>query len=138
MEIFNFCAQTQCIIFVNTKAFAETLLRILKKHGYKANIIFGDMTNEERDEYIQKFRDREINFVITTNILARGLDVPDIQLVINFDVPTQRENGKIVPDPENYLHRIGRAGRFGVPGIALTIYDREEDEQMLNQIFETY
>jgi len=46
------------------------------------------MEREERDEYIQKFRDREINVVITTNILARGLDVPEVQLVINFDVPT--------------------------------------------------
>jgi superfamily II DNA/RNA helicase len=126
------------IIFVNTKSFAETLLRILRKAGYEVNIIFGDMTGEERDEYIQKFRDREINIVITTNILARGLDVPEVQFVINFDVPTMRVGGKIMPDPENYLHRIGRAGRFDTPGIALTIYDRDEDEQMLFEIFDKY
>lgn len=134
MDIFNYCATTQTIIFVNTKSFAETLMRILRKNNYNCNLIFGDMSNEERDEYIQKFRDREINVVITTNILARGLDVPEVQLVINFDVPTQKDRitGKIVPDYENYLHRIGRAGRFGVPGLALTIFDRELDEEMLS------
>ncbi len=98
------------------------------------------MEREERDEYIQKFRDREINVVITTNILARGLDVPEVQLVINFDVPTQRniKTGKVEGDSENYIHRIGRAGRFGIPGLALTIYDRDEDEACLNEIFDHY
>lgn len=61
-----------------------------------------------------------------------------IKLVINFDVPIQKENGKDVPDFENYLHRIGRSGRFGDTGLALTIFDREEDEKAFWEIIEHY
>lgn len=66
------------IIFVNTKNFALTLHTILRKDGYKSTLIFGDMTPEERDEYVEKFRKQEVNIIITTNLLARGLDVPEI------------------------------------------------------------
>ena len=113
-------------------------MKILKDRGYGVNIIFGDMTRDERDEYIQKFRDREISVVITTNMLARGLDIPEIQLVINFDVPTYRVGDRSVGDPETYLHRIGRAGRFDTKGIALTLYDRDEDADRLDEIFDHF
>lgn len=98
------------------------------------------MDSKERDEQVQKFRDLKITTVITTNLLARGIDVPEIQLVINFDVPitTVGKQKKIVPDYENYLHRIGRAGRFGTKGIALNLYDREEDEKALKDIMEHF
>ena len=97
------------------------------------------MTSEERDEYIEKFRRQEINTIITTNLLARGIDVPEITLVVNFDVPTLRmPDGSSGPDAPNYMHRIGRAGRFGVKGVALTLYDRDEDEENLQKIMETY
>lgn len=87
--------------------------------------MFGSMSFEERDETIQKFRKGEINVLITTNMLARGIDVPEVQIVINFDMPSQRTaDGDIQTDSESYLHRIGRAGRFGAQGIALTLYDR--------------
>jgi superfamily II DNA/RNA helicase len=69
---------TQTVIFVNTKSFADTLFKILKKNGIKPAIIFGDMSPEERDEMVEKFRRQEIKVVITTNLLARGLDVPEI------------------------------------------------------------
>lgn len=86
-EIFEACASTQTVIFVNTVSFAETLLNVLKKRGFDAYIIFGKMSNEERDEFVEKFRRQEINVIITTNLLSRGIDVPEIQVVINFDVP---------------------------------------------------
>mmetsp|Transcript_32910 Transcript_32910/g.32121 ORF Transcript_32910/g.32121 Transcript_32910/m.32121 type:complete len:99 (+) Transcript_32910:383-679(+) len=73
-------------------------------------------------------------------MLARGLDVPEVQIVINFDVPTVKNvvTKKTEPDCENYLHRIGRAGRFGVPGIALTLFDREEDEMYFMSILDHF
>lgn len=109
---------------------------MMKEAGYKCAVIFGGaMGRDERDEYITKFRKREVNVLITTNILARGIDIPTIDLVINFDVPlTRTPDGKKIPDNENYLHRIGRAGRFGKKGIAVSIYDRDEDENALNDI----
>lgn len=85
------------------------------------------MSPQERDETMDKFRKLDINVLITTNIIARGVDIPETELVINFDVPSVRENNKSVVDPATYLHRIGRAGRFGRKGIALTIWDRAID-----------
>ena len=61
---------------------------MMRKNGYKSTIIFGDMSNEERDEMVNKFRNGEVSVIITTNMLARGLDVPEVEIVINFDVPT--------------------------------------------------
>ena len=122
-EIFDsFSKSTQTIIFVNTKSFTEKLFRTLKDDGYAVALIFGDMSKEERDEYIEKFRLGSINTIITTNLLSRGIHIDEVKLVINFDVPSL-ENGA-VPDYESYMHRIGRAGRFGNTGLALTLFDR--------------
>ena len=73
-------------------------------------------------------------------MLARGIDEPEIELVINFDVPTLAGSNRTVlgGDPESYLHRIGRAGRFGTPGIALTLLDREEDKNYFDEIIEHF
>lgn len=131
MEIFNDCASVQCVVFVNTKAFAETVFKKMRDQGFRPCIIFSKMDNDERDEYIRKFRDREVNFVITTNMLSRGLDIPEIKLVINFDIPKQKVDGKYVPDSENYLHRVGRAGRFGSGGVAINLIDNDEDDEIL-------
>lgn len=87
MKVFNTCCMTQTVIFINTKAFAESVHQMMRKHGYKSMLIFGDMSAEERDETIRKFRNGEISVIITTNMLARGIDVPEIEIVINFDVP---------------------------------------------------
>ena len=76
MEIFNVCAMTSTYIFVNTLSFAEILHALLRKNGYKSFILFGKMTPEERDLTMNKFRTEEINVLITTNVLARGVDVP--------------------------------------------------------------
>ena len=85
------------------------------------------MSESERDNTMQKFRNQEFNVLITTDLLSRGIDIPETELVINFDVPFIRTNNEIQADPETYLHRIGRAGRFGRPGVALTIWDRPVD-----------
>ena len=73
---------------MNTKKFAETLHLMMRKEKYKSTIIFGDMGWEERDEMIAKFKSGEVSVIITTNMLARGIDVPEVQIVLNFDVPT--------------------------------------------------
>ena len=102
--------------------------------------MFGKMDPDERDEIMERFRKGEAKTIITTNMLARGIDVPDVELVINFDVPTVVGSNRTVlgGDPESYLHRIGRAGRFGTPGIALTLLDREEDKDYFDEIIEHF
>ena len=137
-EVFESCEMTQSFIFVNSKDFAEKVHQWLRKAGYSSYIMFSLMSNEERDETIRKFREQKFNVLITTNLIARGIDVPEVELVINYDVPQKKENGKIGGDPETYLHRIGRTGRFGKTGIALTIYDRDVDKQHLDEIIKYY
>mmetsp|Transcript_19870 Transcript_19870/g.14310 ORF Transcript_19870/g.14310 Transcript_19870/m.14310 type:complete len:141 (-) Transcript_19870:134-556(-) len=130
---------TQTVIFVNTKDYAYALHKMMRGANLKSAIIFGKMDNDERDKMIEKFRKCEVNVVITTNMLARGIDVPEVQIVINFDVPTMKDShNKVVADPENYLHRIGRTGRFGTKGIAISIYNRDVDKQYLDDIMNHY
>ena len=97
------------------------------------------MTKEERDDIIEKFRRVEINVLITT-IIARGIDVPYTELVINFDVPAMSvgENGKKLADADTYLRRMHMLGRFGTQRIVLTIFDRKIDEELFNDIVNGY
>ena len=87
--------------------------------------MFGKMEKDERDLCMKFFREGKIQTLIATNMLARGIDVKEIELVINYDVPARKGPYETeVGDPEMYLHRIGRAGRFGIEGIAITLIDR--------------
>ena len=109
---------TQTFIFVNSKKYAERLNSMMQAAKLASTIVDGNSRAKERDAIMADFRKGSINVIITTNMLARGIDVPDVQIVINYDVPF---------DAENYLHRIGRTGRFGARGIAINLYDREQD-----------
>jgi len=86
-DVFECCEMTQTYIFVNSKDFAEKIHQWLRKEDYKSYIMFSKMTPEERDETMDKFRRGEIHALITTNLIARGIDVPESELTINFDVP---------------------------------------------------
>jgi len=135
MEIFDsFKDNTQTIIFVNTKDFAEKVYDRLNEKKYRCFIMFSNLTKEERDNCIKQFREGSINVIIATNLLSRGFDMHTIKLVINFDVPSQHH----LPDYESYLHRVGRSGRFGNSGVALTLFDREEDEKNFFEIINHY
>ena len=79
------------------------------------------MDNKDRDEVMAKFRNREINVLITTNIISRGIDIPEAQLVINFDIPHE---------PQSYIHRIGRTARAGLYGQAWSFCSAEERQQL--------
>jgi ATP-dependent RNA helicase DDX19/DBP5 len=78
--------------------------------------------------------------LISTNVLARGIDVPQVDVVINYDVPTVQINGWKSPDFANYMHRVGRTGRFGTDGLALTFINREDENEpeFVKKIAEEY
>lgn len=92
----------------------------------------------QRDQIIDNFRRGGSRVLISTNVLARGIDVPEVDLVINFDVPFISDRGFKEPDFATYLHRIGRTGRFGTDGIALTLIDGETEENLMDQIAKYY
>ncbi|QJW49290.1 DEAD/DEAH box helicase [bacterium BFN5] len=107
------------IVFGRTKRRVDELSEALKKRGYSAEGIHGDLTQAKRDSVLRQFRDGVIDILVATDVAARGLDVSGVTHVYNFDLPQ---------DSESYVHRIGRTGRAGQTGSALTfVIPRELD-----------
>ena len=128
------------IIFVNTRDSTKKLQEVLIEKGFKVFILMGgDMDPTERDKTIQKFNKGEIQVLITTNVLARGFDEKLVKLIINFDLPVIKDdNNMFLPDIPNYLHRIGRTGRFGSHGIGLTLINSHKNELPLLREIEKF
>ncbi|ARK30936.1 DEAD/DEAH box helicase [Halalkalibacter krulwichiae] len=105
------------ILFCRTKKGVAELAEALQARGYLADGLHGDLTQSQRDAVMKKFRDSSIEFLIATDVAARGIDVDNVTHVINYDIPQ---------DPESYVHRIGRTGRAGRKGLALTLVTPRE------------
>ena len=122
----------QTIIFVRTRETARRLHAAMEKDGHKCTSIEGTMDKEARDRVVKEFREGTTKILISTDVLSRGFDVSQVTLVINFDVPTERDVEK--PAFETYLHRIGRSGRFGRKGAAFNLITGEAEKRVLDQI----
>lgn len=99
-----------------TVATAKDLCNRMRVGGYTVSLLHGKMQETDRDTVMSDFRTGKTSVLITTNVLARGIDVLSVTLVINYDIPLNRRNKA---DPETYLHRIGRTGRFGRKGVGM-------------------
>jgi ATP-dependent RNA helicase RhlE len=110
-------AMSQVIVFARTKHGADRVTRDLEKDGFKAAVIHGNKSQNARQKALQGFRDGSVRILVATDIAARGIDVPGISHVVNFDLPDEAES---------YVHRIGRTGRNGADGIAITLCDPAE------------
>ena len=138
-QLYGRITSTYAMIFVNSKKTATFLKEYLAKLGLKPEILISGMTFEERDKVIDEFRQEQFNALISTNVLARGIDIPQVDIVINFDIPVRREEtGYFEPDYANYLHRVGRTGRFGTDGVALTFMKDDVEELMMDKIGKFY
>jgi len=127
----------QSIIFVRTRGSASELHKRLEADGYKCTSIQGGLTHEERDRVIKEFRAGVTKILIATDVLARGFDLAQVTMVVNFDLPVKHVPDRhmpTVPDYETYLHRIGRSGRFGLKGAAFNLLVTEEDKRNLQRI----
>ncbi|KAF1359740.1 ATP-dependent RNA helicase-like protein dbp5 [Lizonia empirigonia] len=132
LKFYGLMTQASSIIFVRTRRTAEELERRMVAEGHKVAQLSGALEGPDRDRIIDQFRSGEAKVLITTNVLARGIDVQSVTMVINYDVPTMA-NGRDA-DPETYLHRIGRTGRFGRVGVALTFVHDKQSWQQLHDI----
>ncbi|XP_059595186.1 DEAD-box ATP-dependent RNA helicase 38 isoform X1 [Vitis vinifera] len=123
----------QTIIFVRTKNSAGMLHKALVDFGYEVTTIQGALRQEDRDKIIKEFKDGLTQVLISTDLLARGFDQSRVNLVVNYDLPlkygTQAE-----PDYEVYLHRIGRAGRFGRKGAVFNLLCSDKDNILISKI----
>ncbi|SCV06152.1 LANO_0H23244g1_1 [Lachancea nothofagi CBS 11611] len=125
-ELYGLLTIGSSIIFVQTKQTANVLYAKLKQEGHQVSILHGDLQSSERDRLIDDFREGRSKVLITTNVLARGIDIPTVSMVVNYDLPTTFQ-GKA--DPSTYIHRIGRTGRFGRTGVAISfVHDRKSFE----------
>lgn len=109
------------IIFCRTKKGVDELVIALATRGYEAEGLHGDLSQNQRDRVMKKFRSGQVDILVATDVAARGLDIDNITHVVNFDVPS---------DSESYVHRIGRTGRAGNTGVALTFITPREFRQL--------
>jgi ATP-dependent RNA helicase RhlB len=106
----------RCIVFVNTKRCAEKLERHLHANEYKVAVLSGDVPQEKRQKLLLDFQQNRVHLMIATDVAARGLHIPAVSHVINYDLPQ---------DVEDYVHRIGRTARFGASGVAFSFICEE-------------
>jgi len=127
-DLYETVTITQAVIFCNTRRKVDWLTEKLHERDFTVSAMHGDMEQEQRKIIMDEFRSGSSRVLITTDLLARGIDVQQVSLVINYDLPTNREN---------YIHRIGRGGRFGRKGVAIN-FVTNEDVRMLRDIEQFY
>merc|ERR1711990_99829 len=120
-DLYETLTITQAVIFCNTRRKVDWLTEKMHNRDFTVSAMHGDMDQKERDVIMREFRSGSSRVLITTDLLARGIDVQQVSLVINYDLPTNREN---------YIHRIGRGGRFGRKGVAIN-FVTDEDKRAL-------
>ncbi|THW83878.1 DEAD-domain-containing protein [Aureobasidium pullulans] len=123
------------IIFVRRRETADELSKRMESEGHHVVTLTGGLDGSERDSVIDRFREGKAKVLITTNVLARGIDVQTVTMVINYDIPDKPAPGRgYVPDAETFLHRVGRTGRFGKVGVALTLVHDKRSWEMFRSI----
>ena len=127
-DLYDTLTITQAVIFCNKRKKVEWLAEKMRANNFTVSAMHGDMPQKDRDSVRSEFRSGSSRVLITTDIWARGLDVQQVSLVINYDLPVNREL---------YIHRIGRSGRFGKKGVAVN-FVRDEDVRTLKDIERYY
>lgn len=122
--IFDQLKWESCIIFTSTKKGTDELQRLLKKEGLKAASIHGDRSQDERNKALAAFKNKQVPIIVATDVLARGIDIKEVSIIVNYDVPN---------NTDDYVHRIGRTGRYDKSGIAIT-FITQRDRRTFNDI----
>jgi translation initiation factor 4A len=123
IDLYSMINMNQCIIYVNSKNSLYNLLEKLKQNDYPVSCIHGELSSDDRKIEMDNFRSGKTRIMISTDLLARGIDIQQLSLVINFDLPYNKET---------YIHRIGRSGRYGRKGVSINlVLTKEIDDQNL-------
>ncbi|KAG5366189.1 ATP-dependent RNA helicase DBP5 [Yarrowia sp. B02] len=130
-ELYSMLTIASSVIFVAQRSTANSLYQRMSKNGHKVSLLHSDLSVDERDRLMDDFRFGRSKVLISTNVIARGIDIATVSMVVNYDLPTDR-NGK--PDPETYLHRIGRTGRFGRSGVSISFVHDQKSYEVLDSI----
>merc|ERR1712224_471709 len=127
-DLYDSLTITQAVIFCNSRKKVDWLVEKMRQCNFTVSSMHGDMLQNERDAIMNEFIIGNSRVLVTTDVWARGLDVHQVSLVINYDLPNNREN---------YMHRIGRTGRFGRKGVAIN-FVRNDDVRILRDIEQYY
>ncbi|KAI1320114.1 RNA helicase [Mortierella claussenii] len=127
-DLYDTLTITQAVIFCNTRRKVDWLTTKMREANFAVSSMHGEMPQKERDAIMQEFRQGATRVLITTDVWARGIDVQQVSLVVNYDLPSNREN---------YIHRIGRSGRFGRKGVAIN-FVTQDDIKILRDIEQYY
>ncbi|XP_034947575.1 DEAD-box helicase Dbp80 [Chelonus insularis] len=130
-NIYGVISIGQAIIFCHTRKTASWLAEKMTQDGHTVGVLSGDLNVEQRIAVLDRFRAGMEKVLITTNVLARGIDVAQVTIVVNFDLPINQNREA---DCETYLHRIGRTGRFGKSGIAINLIDSPHSMKLCQDI----
>ncbi len=128
LDIYQNISIGQCIVYCNKKQKADEIKAFLQEKGYTVGVNHGDLMTNERRDIMEQFRLGKVRILITTDLLARGIDIQQISLVINYDMPKYTQT---------YIHRIGRSGRYGREGVAINFVTRRE-KNILGYIERTF
>jgi len=128
IDLYKYVSIGQAIVYCNKKYKADELKYALIEKNFAVSVLHGDMIQKEREEIMSEFRVGQTRILITTDILSRGIDIQQVSLVINYDMPKY---------PQTYIHRIGRSGRFGRKGTAINFVTKKE-RNILNFIQKMY
>lgn len=121
LDLYHTMSIAQCILYCNSRAKVEELGNRMKTNGFTVGAIHGQMEWAERQDILKEFRSGHLRVLISTDLLARGLDIQQVSIVINYDIPR---------DVANYIHRIGRSGRYGKKGIGINFVTPESNEYL--------
>jgi ATP-dependent RNA helicase DDX19/DBP5 len=131
VELYHILTVGSSVIFVKRRDAAMEIQRRMEEDGHKVAALHGNLLPEVRDAVMDDFTSGRAKVLITTNVLARGIDVATVSMVVNYDIPLDAMGR---PDPQTYLHRIGRTGRFGRVGVSISFVHDKKSWQELNEI----
>lgn len=145
IKIFASVPLTSSIIFTYTRKSAQWIADKMAATGRKVALLHGELPKEVRAENVARFANSEYKILVTTNVASRGLDIPQVALVINYDPPfLSNINPPTTPDHlgyadyDTYLHRVGRTGRFGKPGLVINLVDNDISDKLFKEIAEYF
>jgi ATP-dependent RNA helicase DDX19/DBP5 len=133
-DIYTSFTIMQSIVFCDRITEVDAVAKLMNDTGFSVSVLHSDLGPEQRDKVMEDFRSGNSKVLVTTNALARGVDIPKVAVVVNYDLPVVRKGNKKEPDFATYVHRIGRTGRFGRQGTAINFVHSPEDEAVMAQI----
>lgn len=128
-DLYERMSIAQSIIFVNSRRRAEYVAKEMNQQRFAVALTHGELSRDEREAVLDRFKSGKARVLVTTDLFGRGIDVVQVNLVINFELP---------PVAEKYIHRVGRCGRFGKKGIAINFISRTEDLPLMREIERQY